>query len=85
LILSFHPHPVILSEAHRGPRRAFFARWGGERSRRTPRILPSPIPSHPFNHNRAAASAVASEIGPGFSPDNSSPPTKAFSPWDFLA
>jgi hypothetical protein len=33
----------------------------------------------------ASASAFASEIGPGFSPDISGTTTKGFSPWDFLS
>ena len=33
------------------------------------------------SHNHASALAVASEIGPGFSPDISKTPAKGFSPW----
>jgi len=62
------PISVILSEA--------------QRSRRTPKLLTSPMLSSPFRHNRAREFVVASEIGPGFSPDNTRRPTNGFSPWD---
>jgi hypothetical protein len=77
-----YPYSVILSEAHRGPRRAFCARWGGERSRRTPRVSRSPTRSHAFSHDRALASRYpkASALGLITAQEE-----RGFSPWGMLS